>query len=306
MERNDGVFVVTDYVRVDNNGNDKTDYFDRGGDGVLVANRIWVEGKAKFVPPAYTVVGPEGIDAKADSYVRLPNDGAKRFGAYADWEMKGETDGYPILYKQSNTAADKCVVTFETTDYYDSSLGRRITSSSPIGAYRPGNVSVVVTGIGTFAFACTNEYANLFSGGLTVRDSATASVLAGAKPGAGAVTLSDTATLEVAESGAVTLGGALTLGDNATLAFNFTEKESAPQLVGTSATLPETTVNVKVTAADGLRVRGGPYTLTSGMDFSGKTVNLVDKPEWVRSVAVDAEGNLVLTTASKGFIISVY
>ena len=306
MKRNDGVFVVTDCVRVDNNGNDKTDYFDNGGDGVLVAKRIRVEGKAKFVPPAYTVVGPEGIDAKADSYVRLPDDGAKRFGAYADWEMKGETDGYPILYKQSNTAGDKCVVTFETTDYYDSSLGRRITSSSPIGAYRTGNVSVVVTGIGTFAFACTNEYAKLFSGGLTVRDSATASVLAGAKPGAGAVTLSDTATLEVAESGAVTLGGALTLGDNATLAFNFTEKESAPQLVGTSATLPETTVNVKVTAADGLRVRGRPYTLTSGMDFSGKTVNLVDKPEWVRSVAVDAEGNLVLTTASKGLIISFY
>ena len=306
MERNDGVFVVTDCVRVDNNGHDTTDYFDRGGDGVLVAKRIRVEGMAKFVPPAYTVVGPEGIDAEADSYVRLPNDGAKRFGAYADWEMKGATDGYPILYKQSSNAGDKCVVTFETTDYYDSSLGRRITSSSPIGAYMTGNVSVVVTGIGTFAFAYTNEYDKLFSGGLTVRDSATASVLAGAKPGAGAVTLSDTATLEVAESGAVTLGGALTLGDNATLAFNFTEKESAPQLVGTAVTAAGESVNVKVTAADGIRPKGGDYALTSGMDFSGKTVNLVDKPVWVRSVAVDAEGNLVLTTASKGLIISVY
>ena len=305
MTRNDGVFVVTEYVRVDNNGNDKTDYFDWGGDGVLVAKWIRVEGKAKFVPPAYTVVGPEGIDAKANSYVRLTDNGAKRFGAYADWEMKGETDGYPILYKQSNTAEEKCVVTFETTDYYDSSLGRRITSSSPIGAYRTGNVSVVVTGIGTFAFACTNEYANLFSGGLVVSNSATVAVKPGAKPGAGAVTLEDAATLEVAESGTVTLGGALTLGDNATLAFNFTEKESAPQLVGTSATLPETTVNVKVTAADGLCVRGGSYTLTSGMDFSGKTVNLVDKPDWVKSVDV-VDGNLVLTVKFVGFIISFH
>ena len=304
MERNDGVFVVTDYVRVDNNGHDITDYFDWGGDGVLVAKGIRVEGKAKFVPPAYTVVGQEGIDAKADSYVRLPNDGAKRFGAYADWEMKGVTDGYPILYKQGSSAGDKVVVTFETTDYYDSSLGRRITSSSPIGAYRTGNVSVVVTGIGTFAFACTNEYANLFSGGLTVRDSATASVLAGAKPGAGAVTLSDTATLEVAESGTVTLGGNLTLGESAALAFNFTERDSAPVLsIPSGSTIPET-VNVKISkAADLEKIKCDAYVLTSGFDFSGKTVNLVDKPEWAQSVTVDADGNLVFEPKRTGLII---
>ena len=50
----------------------------------------------------------------------------------------------------------------------------------------------------------------VFTGGLTVGETASVVVHAGCKPGNGAVTLNDTATLEVAQSGTVTLGGALT------------------------------------------------------------------------------------------------
>lgn len=38
-------------------------------------------------------------------------------------------------------------------------------------------------------------------------------------------------------------------------------------------------VNVKLTAAADVEPRG-EYVLTSGLDFTGKTVNLVDPPDW--------------------------
>lgn len=137
-------------------------------------------------------------------------------------------------------------------------------------------------------------------------DSATVSVVPGISPGAGTVTLRDTATLKVAGSGTVALGGNLTLGANAALAFNFTEKDAAPVLsIPAGSTLPAT-VNVKVSATDGLRLRSGTYTLTSGYDFTGKTINLVDPAGLVASLAVDGNGNIVLEPKVKGFIISVY
>ena len=141
-------------------------------------------------------------------------------------------------------------------------------------------------------------------GGLTVKDSATVSVKPGARPGKGAVTLNDISTLEVAASGTVTLGGALTLGENSNLAFNFTQRDAAPALGGTAATAAGESVNVKVSSTDGLRPKGGTYALTSGMDFSGKTVNLVDKPEWAQGANV-VDGNIVLSVKPKGFMIIV-
>jgi len=63
-------------------------------------------------------------------------------------------------------------------------------------------------------------------------------------------------------------------------------------------------VNVKVSATDDLRPKCGTYALTSGFDFTGKTVNVVDQPDWVKSVSVDESGNLVLTTRA-GFMVFV-
>ena len=42
--------------------------------------------------------------------------------------------------------------------------------------------------------------------------------------------------------------------------------------------------------------------LTSGLDFTGKTVNLVDPPDWVGRVDV-VNGNLVLTVKQDGTVI---
>lgn len=49
-------------------------------------------------------------------------------------------------------------------------------------------------------------------------------------------------------------------------------------LLASSATVSGDTVNVKVSAANGIRPKGGTHTLTSGIDFTGKTVNLVEAP----------------------------
>ena len=122
----------------------------------------------------------------------------------------------------------------------------------------------------------------------------------------GAVTVNTDATLEVAESGTATIDGALTLAEGAALAFNFTEKAAAPVLaVATPATFPET-VNVKVSAAGGLRPSAGQYTLTSGGAFTGANVSLAaDAPKWVKRVSVNDDGDIVLKVKFRGVAIFV-
>ena len=187
-------------------------------------------------------------------------------------------------------------LTIGTTDYFDSSVGRKVTVNGVIGTRYLLNV----TGIGEIVFNSVSTFVR----GIEVSDSATVAVNAGKKPGNGAVTMNGTSTLKVAQSGTVTLGGELTLTANAALAFNFTERATAPVLSASSATVSGDTVNVKVSAADGIRPKGGTHTLTSGNHFTGKTVNLVDPPDWVQSVDI-VDGNLVLTVKSNGLMIFV-
>ena len=120
-------------------------------------------------------------------------------------------------------------------------------------------------------------------------------------------------TLMAAESGTATMGArAFTLDANAALAFNFTEKDVAPVLSMPSATasyngmsLPAT-VNVKISASNGVTPKRGTYTLTSGsaFKFTGKAIRLVDPPAWVKSVDV-VNGDLVLTVKPMGVMIIV-
>lgn len=186
-------------------------------------------------------------------------------------------------------------LTIGTTDYFDSSVGRKVTVNGVIGTRYLLNV----TGIGEIVFNSVSTFVR----GIVVSDSATVAVNAGKKPGNGAVTMNGTSTLKVAQSGTVTLGGELTLTANAALAFNFTERATAPVLSASSATVSGDTVNVKVSAADGIRPKGGTHTLTSGIDFTGKTMNLVEAPDWVQSVGIDGSGNIVLTVKPVGLII---
>ena len=65
------------------------------------------------------------------------------------------------------------------------------------------------------------------------------------------------------------------------------------------------TVAVKVSAADGIRPKGGSYVLTSGGQFAGATVTLASgAPNWVKGVSV-VDGEIVLDVKSRGFMLIV-
>ena len=204
------------------------------------------------------------------------------------------TDDFPIDAKVS--LGGYSTLQFNTTDP-ESGEGHNITVNAEIS----GNGAVAVGGIGGFAI---NKDC-IFVDGLTVNDSSTVVVKPGCRPGNGAVTLNGTSTLKVAQSGTVTLGGNLTLAATASLAFNFTDKATAPQLAIPAASTIPATVNVKISADEGIIPSSSQtHTLTSTFDFTGKTVNLVDKPKWVKSVDI-VDGNLVLTVKPKGMMLIV-
>ena len=317
-------------------GKDPTHYTCDSGNGTFIVDKIRVNQNACIVPCKKTIMGPGGI-IRGAGYVRVYNSGSHEFGSYADWTMyhnnlgNTTTDGF-VIYKRSSSGT-LSTVTFDTTDYYDNTIGRTITSEAQIGAENAASADkfgVTVKGIGKFVFANTHDDANdakkIFSGGLTVTNSATVEVMANSCPGTGPVTLSGTstlllhtggnntrtgaimvndgATLEVAESGTVTLGGDLKLNDGATLKFNFTDRKNAPKLdlPGNAVTFG-TEAQVKVTLA-GERPAGGKYILASGVQLEGTAsfVKADDCPKWVKRLGVDDEGNLYADVFAKGLM----
>lgn len=242
---------------------------------------------ARFVPNSSNgngkwVVGESGISGTGQIYIQKSR--SATIYPSADFSITRSFAG--------NNAGSYVL---STTDYNDASIGRTITVTAAISA---GKVSV--TGKGCVLFNATGGTTQ----GLTASDSATVAVNAGKKPCNGAVTMNGTSTLKVAQSGTVTLGGNLTLAETASLAFNFTESGTAPTLALKSAsTIPET-VNVKVGADGNLRPKGGTYALTSGYDFTGKTVDVADSPKWVKGVTV-VGGNIVLEVKPRGTMIVI-
>lgn len=185
-----GLFVVTNQFLVQG---DSTHYLNTSGSGTLVVNELRViqNGKIALVK---AIVGPGGI-VRGAGYVRVYNDGSCEYGSYDDWTMyhnsKGTntSTGEPVFYKHSSSTWSH--LTFDTTDYYDSSIGRTITCEAPISAADAASAEkfdVTVKGKGKFVFANTSN-GNIFSGGLIVQDTATVEVKPNAKPGKGAITL---------------------------------------------------------------------------------------------------------------------
>ena len=310
---NDGEFKVDGEFVVEGNGGTPTHYTG-GGTGTFIVNKIRVNQGANIVPMgavgSKTVIGVGGI-IRGEGYVRVSNNGSHWIGSCADWTMYYNELGVNtaedkfVVYKHNSST--ESTVTFDTTDFYDGTIGRTITCESLIGAVNAASAEkfkVNVTGCGKFVFANTVDNANIFSGGLTVSNSATVEVMANAWPGKGDVTLEDTSTLQVAESGTVTLGGNLTLADGAALAFNFTDKTTHPVLAmadGKTVTLgSQSNVIVKISSKGDLRPKGGTYTLTSGGKFADATALLASgSPRWVKGVKV-VDGEIVLETRGTG------
>ncbi len=189
-----------------------------------------------------------------------------------------------------NSASSEVV--FDTSDYDERESGRDVPRTITAAGGLRGGGKVKVVGCGTLAFV--TAYSD-FRGGLAVHESATVAVDAGCIPGTGAVALNDASTLKVAQSGTVALAGALKMADGAVLAFNFTDKAVAPMLKLASGTTAPATVNVRLSCDKGATPpAGGEYQLTSGYDFTGKSINVENRPPWAASVLVDKSGNLVM------------
>ena len=77
-------------------------------------------------------------------------------------------------------------------------------------------------------------------------------------------------------------------------------------VTGKTVTLGENgAVSVKVSAAEGIRPKGGSYVLTSGGKFAGATVSLAaGAPDWVKGVSV-VDGDIVLEAKPIGFKLIV-
>lgn len=178
--------------------------------------------------------------------------------------------------------------------------GHTVTFDQSNCAGNTQNSSIIAHGSGTVEVR--ESMATVPATEFAASNTVTLAVQPGVALGAGKVSVKDEATLEVAASGTLDLTGnsAFSLAADAALAFNFTSRTSPAILLPSSSTIPET-VKVKISGGD--RPKSGTHTLVSGYDFTGKTVNLVEAPDWVQSVTVDGSGNLVCNVKPGGLII---
>ena len=236
-----GEFKVVNEFLVSGNGTWTTHSVCNSGSGTLIANTIRVIDDSELVPPAKTIIGSEGI-VRVSGYVLLDG-GSYEFGSYGDWAMYYETKDintattYPVFYKKNNIASQ---LTFDTSDYYDNTIGRTITCEAQIGAKDSNyakNIAVTVKGKGTFVFANTSSSDKIVAGGLTVQDTATVKVNAGCTPG----------------------HGVITLGAGTTLALTPNSREVTP-LANTLKLPTEGTAKLRI---DGKRLRSGEHAIAA-------------------------------------------
>ena len=215
---------------------------------------------------------------------------------YSDFTIADRGDGNKSLVINRD-------VTFCTDD--ESGVGRTITMDAIV----QGNNSPTITVSGSGTLRVNKAAKNTVEPPVAVTNTATLAIKPGANLTQSAMTFNDGTTLQVAESGTVTLGGDLTLKADAMLGFNYTTRnEPILDLTGKTVTFDEgatTNVVVKISSTDGKCGRGGTWALTSGGKFSGVNVSLAaDAPDWAKGVSV-VDGDIVIDVKSKGTYIYV-
>lgn len=167
-----------------------------------------------------------------------------------------------------------------------------------------GRGAVTFSGVGKTTLAA----AQTGSGAIAVSQGSTLALTAASPTLSRRMIVSPGATLELPESGTVSLSKGMTLADGAILKYNLGPSGTSTLACGTS---PAVAGGCVVAFAAGARPADRPadgvYTLTSGGGFAGKTVELApDAPKWVRSVSVNAGGNLQMQVARLGTCVIVY
>ena len=229
-------------------------------------------------------------------YFQIDNGKCAILASSADWSFGANS----VSGKDLNIELEgNGTLIVDTSDYDNRTVGHTIRAIGRIG----GGGILVVKGCGTLVL---ERYAD-FARGLTIQDTATLAIKSGCTPTRSAPTVEAGATLQVAESGTAALSQNLTLKDNACLGFNFTSK-TVPVLDVTGRTVTfggQSNVVVKVSAANGIRARGGANVLTAGGKFAGANVTLAEgAPKWAKGVRVE-NNEIVLEAYKSGMYIIV-
>ncbi len=246
------------------------------------------------------MIGEDGISGAYRYTVGASGKGNATIKATADFSVSADI----IQYNNLVLVPDDHVITLGTNV--------AVRSGGILGGGANGLTTVTGPGKVVVNYNVTNltSVANSQKNAFTVANGGTLAIVPGANPSKsidnnGTLTVNDGATLEVAESGTVTLGCSLTLKNNAVLAFNYTTR-NAPVLDLTNKTVTfdegETTnVVVKISAKVGVWPKSGANVLTSGGKFAGVNVSLASgSPKWVQDVSVNGDGNIVLTVKPAG------
>ena len=292
----DGVFMITNNFSYTKAGG-YAKFVDQAGTGDVVVRKV-SNGSGRHMIPfltqseGRTIIGEGGVGN--GDYCRVWDNGnTYHIGSYADWDISYYVDrdtskakGNAGIYK-AGTKSSTAVLIFDTTDYYDRSIGRKITSCSTLLTQtNPQYMRVVVEGIGVFEFANRVNPDNLFAGGLLASNSARVVVNSGSKPGAGNVTLRDTSTLELKndasvggavdagirttlllpETGTATVGGQLWMRNSSKMKFRIDGSNNA-QIVLSGSSKIEKAVEISFTV-DSVPSFGRSYTLTQGAEFT--------------------------------------
>ena len=220
----------------------------------------------------------------------------------SDTTIKADADFTIATWLSAGTSSGKGV-TFDTSGRTNPTANYTITANCGFVGIKP----LTVKGGGTFLCNYTpakiaNQVA--FSGAVAVTDTATLAINTGKYPTTGAITVNSGTTLQVAQSGTVSLGGNLTFKDGAALCFNYTTKdEPVLNLANKTVTFDGSeTTNVTVKVA-GVHPKAGPNVLTSGGKFADATVSLADgTPKWVKDISV-VDGDIVIDVKPVGLMV---
>ena len=262
------------------------------------------------------VIGRGGLSFGSDAYERsfygvhlgkILDNGrpAATLHSYEDWALAEHPLGASQTVLEISSGHEELLV-IDTSHYMvgDPALDVATSHTVTLNGKVKGEGNLRIEGSGKVIFA--NKH-NTFSGGLTVSDTATVAIKAGASLPANNTTVKSGAALEVFESGTVTLGGNITLEDGAVLGFNFSDRKIVPVLEiadGKTVTFGENKA-IKVFASGIKRPVAGKHILTSGGDFSGASVTLAEgSPNWVKGVSVE-DGAIVLDVKSIGTVLTV-
>ena len=306
-----GAFIVTGLIRIADGSSLSLDpqynnNYTVGG-GVIVAGGLqndgtgWIYSSTDRTYQKW-IVGPNGIAGSSSNGLWA------RSNASVQSEIQPNTNDFTLALGTVIRSSAKSI-TLNTTGWGD---GEGHVIKLDGGFYNNGG-AIYITGSGKVV--CNHYDTAKLSGydpynkTVNVTNSATLAINAGKRITTGGINVASNTTLEVAQSGTVTLDGALTCAEGTTLKFNFTTGRTAPKLVLSQT---PTFGAVKVDVA-GVRPSSKKNTIIKwpdgtvwpeGFDIASMFSLADNRPDWV--IGIDVEGDsLVLSTKPRGTMIIV-